>query len=173
MEKIKMKKTKKAHFNLFDVLLLLIFLAALALLAYIFLFRSSPAEAGRENREITYVLETKEIREELRGLVQVGDKVVDTVAHYPLGEVINVQYSEMEYTGLDEATGEMVTSPYPNHIKVTVTVRATAQISDGSYSIGGYRMSVGSKVYFRVPHFTETAFCTSLTEKAADEMPAN
>ncbi len=163
------KAKRRFRFNFIDALLLLILFAAMALLGYIFLWKGEAPAQEAAKTEIVYVIETKEIREELRGLVNVGDKIVDTVGHYALGEVINVQYSDMIYSGLNEATGQVVNSPFPNHVKVAITVRASADVSDSAYSIGGYRMSVGTKVYFRVPHFTFSGYCVSLTADSANQ----
>jgi len=161
------KAKRRFRFNVIDALLLLILFAAMGLLGYIFLWNGAAPSEEAAKTDLVYVIETKEFPKELRGLVSVGDKIVDTVGHYALGEVINVQYSDMTYTGLNEATGELVTSPFPNHLKVAITVRAAADVSDSAYSIGGYRMSVGTKVYFRVPHFTYSGYCVSLTADGA------
>ena len=159
---------KGPRFNLLDLILILILLAALGTLFWLFFADGVLASQKNDDRvQIEYVIESKKIREEYRGLVSVGDTIVDTVGHYPLGEVINVQYAEATYTGLDQSSGEMVTSPYPGHLKVTITVRAEAVKSDMSYSIGGYRMSVGGEVFYRVPHFTFSGYCTGLEEKPA------
>lgn len=159
------KKEKRFSFNFLDALLLIIFVLAVAVLAYIFFGRGASTNVTQpEKVNLVYIIETKEVREELRGLVSVGDALVDTVSHYSLGEVINVQYSDMIYTGFDNESGLMVDSVYPGHIKLTLTVSAEADVVNGQYSIGGYRISPGVKVYFRVPNFTHSGYCISLSE---------
>jgi len=52
---------------------------------------------------------------------------------------------------------------------VQMTIRADAEIQDdGMYYIdGGFRISVGSVVYVRMPDYTGTAYCTEIKETEA------
>ena len=163
----KTKSDKKIRFNLLDILLIALFIVSLILLFRIFFSDGAFAVKEDDSVDLIFTVESKKIREEYRGLISVGDTFVDTVGHYTLGEVINVQYAEATYTGLDQSTGKMVTTPYPNHLKVTITVRAKATKNDMSYSIGGYRMSIGTEVFYRVPRFTFSGYCTGI--RMADE----
>lgn len=159
------KNEKRFKFSFLDAMLLLVFAVAVAALAYIFFGRDKGNIVKSEKVNIVYVIETKEVREELKGLVSVGDKIVDTVGHYALGEVIDVRYPVMMYNGFNNETGLFAETPYPGHVKVTITVSAEADVVNGQYSVGGYRISAGTKVYFRVPDFTYSGYCVSLGEK--------
>jgi hypothetical protein len=65
-------------------------------------------------------------------------------------------------------TGELVYSDYPEHIDITVTIRAQAAASGDVYSLDGYKVAVGKKIALRVPNFTSEGYCTQLTEVAAN-----
>ena len=80
-----------------------------------------------------------------------------------------VESSASIYTGNDLVDGKLVYHNYPEHSDVRMTVKSTAAIdSKGMYILdGGYRISVGSVVYVRMPGYTGTSYCISInrTEK--------
>ena len=168
-----MEKTKKPRafrFNFIDALLLLIILAAVGVLAYIFISADVDiVSSGSGTVGIVYEVEVRQAREEFKGLINIGDKVVDSVTLYDIGEVVNVTYADAQYTGVNKAEGVLVFSPYPEHINIIMTVKATAKMNEGLYMLGGYEMQVGKRVSFRVPGYTAEGFCTVIKEVNENE----
>ncbi len=161
----KNREKLKFRFNFIDAILIAVIIGAAVFLAYI--FSSSSLNMGDENSsaEIEYTVELSKVRDEFRGesFIKNGDGVTDSVTLYAIGEVSDVAYSDYMNKGY-AADGSIVYSKYPNHMTVTVTIRAKADLSDGTYSIGGYTMAVGKKVSLRVPNFTGEGYCTAIRE---------
>lgn len=155
----------KFRFNIIDALLILVILAAAVLLVWIFSSSNLNLFGSSEKVEIEYTVELRQIRDEFRGdsFFTEGDPVTDTVTLYDIGELISVSYSNAIYTGVND-NGELVVSDYPNHINITLTIRAEADVSDDEYSLGGYKIAVGKAVSLRIPDFTGEGYCTSITE---------
>ncbi len=158
------KSQKKFRFNFIDALLILIILAAGAFLCYIFLSNDVDVVSENVTKEIVYEIELNEVPEEFKWKINIGDKVTDTVARYPIGEVVNVVYSDYIYSGVNAEDGGEVLTAVPGYMDVTVTIRAEANIVNNMYSIGGYDIHVGKNVCFRVPNFTGESYCTTLSE---------
>ncbi len=157
-------KAKKIRFNIIDIILMVILVGAVGVLVYILAVGGRDSSAASEPIEIIYEVELKNVREEFRGAIKVGDTVVDTVKRYTIGEVIDVRYEEALYTGVDKATGQLVNSPYPGRTNIIMTVQATADTTPGYYSIDGYRLMVGTGVYFRTPGYTGSGYCITVQE---------
>ena len=157
------KKIRKFRFNFVDVMFLLVILAASAVLFYIFRPDVPVTDAGISSvKEIVYTLEAREIRSEFKGNVNIGDSVVDAVGLHPIGEVVDVTYTEAPFVYKANGSGEMIYSVYPDKINVIIKVKASADIGAGTYSIGGFQISVGELVYFRTPDLTGESYCTSI-----------
>lgn len=165
-----MKNATKRHairFNLIDVLLLLIMAAAICLLTYL-ITTAAPGETGET--ELIYQVEVHRAPEEFRGLIDIGDQVVDTVTLYSIGEVIDVTYADSLYTGENRLDGTLVFSPEPGYLSITLTIRASAEPQGNSYLLGGgYSMAVGKLVSFRVPDYTGEGYCTIMEEKTNEQ----
>lgn len=159
---------QRFRFNFIDLILICVMLAAAAMLIYIFKTSDISIIKGSERTEIEYTVEIRQVREEFRNFIQNYDKVTDTVTQYALGEVVNVEYAPARYTGVNRTTGTLVFSDYPEHMNVTVTIRAEATAGDGEYSIDGYKIAVGKAVALRVPGFTGEGYCTKLREVPSD-----
>ena len=156
-------KKRKFKFNFIDIILLVVILAAVVLLAYIFM--SGRIEGfGSNSMTIEYEVSIMRIREEFRGNINVGDKVVDSVKLMEIGEITNVQYSDSVYIISELNSTEIRYPIYPEHLDMTMTIRAEAVLKDGLYMINGYHIAVGELVSIRVPNFTESGYCTTIRE---------
>lgn len=154
---------KKHKFNFIDIILLTVILAAVVLLVYIFM--SGRIESfGTPSVLVEYKVSITRIREEFRGNVNVGDKVVDSVKLMSIGEVTDVQYSSSIFIVSELNSTDLQYPIYPEHLDMTITIRAEADIKNGMYLIDGYRIAVGELVSIRVPDFTETGYCIAIKE---------
>ncbi len=159
---------RKFRFNLIDCILIAIILCAGVLLFRI--FSSGDTETVSSKTNLLYQIEVTKVPQEFRGLIDIGDKVVDTVTLYSLGDVVDVTYADCVQGVLNEDEGKLVYATVPGMLSVTLTIRATADMQNGSYAVGGgYVVAVGKKIQFRVPDYTGTGYCTVLEEVIADE----
>ena len=156
-------KKHKFKFNFIDIILLTVILVAAVLLAYIFM--SGRIESfGNKTITIEYEVLITRVREEFRGNVNVGDKVVDSVKLMEIGEVTNVRYDDSQYIISELASTEIYYPVYPEHLDMTVSMRAEATVSSGLYMINGYHVAVGELVSIRVPNYTGSGYCTMVRE---------
>ncbi len=159
--------TKKRKFNLVDVIITVIILAAIALLAYIFIFNRSVGKAS-DTVKIQYTLEVKNERDELidNAAANIGKSLIEGTAKYNLGTIVDFYSTPAVYSAYDHETGESVNALYPEHSNVCFVVEADA-VKDPTterYSITGFEVSVGTLVYIRLPEYAGTAYCISVKE---------
>ena len=155
---------KKFRLNFVDIIIIIVILTATTLLAYIFLSSDIKLFEGSRKVTIEYKVELRRVREEFRDFISISDHATDTVTQYALGEVVDVEYAPTRYTGVNRSTGSLVFSDYPEHINITVTIRAEATANAGDYSLNGYKVAVGKQISMRTPNFINEGYCTQLTE---------
>ena len=161
----KVKKKQGFRINAIDIIIVAIIIAAATLIGYIFFSDSREEETvvSSSTKDIIYEVEVKQARREFSDNVQVGDTVTDAVKLYTIGEVVNVSSTPSEFVGVNEV-GDGVISYYSDLTDITLRIKAKADIIDGKYMIGGYKLSVGSLVSFRTPNYTASGYCTILSE---------
>ena len=153
---------RRFRFNFIDALLLIVIIAVAALLVYI--FTSDDGFGTVDTVTIEYQVLISGIRDEFKDLVQIGDKVIDSVGLFEIGEITDVKYSQYMYAVNDEVNGVTVMTEYPEHSEMEVHIRAEASVEDGLYYINGYKIAVGTLVSMRTPNFVEQGYCTVITE---------
>lgn len=162
-----MKPTQKKHkFNAIDAAVIILIVAIIGA-ATIFLFSEKENEGPVvQTVKVEYVIELRSIRDEFADNFSVGDSVIDGVALYRIGEVVAVDVTDSVYTGVNLVTGESVSSDYPEHSDVALTVSADATLNElGRYVVGGgYDLSVGTSVYVRTPNYIGYGYCTEIRQ---------
>ena len=159
-------KNKKHKFNAVDAAIIVVIIAVIG--AAVFLFTAGGVSAVSETVSIEYVVELRTVKNEFTNNFAPGERMVDSVAKYQLGEVVHVSVSDAVYNGNDMQSGALVSSYYPGHSDVSLTVAAEASAASGRYVIdGGYDISVGTTVYVRLPNYTGVGYCTALRETEA------
>lgn len=160
---------RKHKFNAVDAAIIIVIAAVIGAVVLLFTMRDTPAISKTVNLE--YVIELRTVRNEFSDNFAVGEGVVDSVAKYHLGEVINVVVEPATYNGNDFSSGTLVSGEYPEHSNIKLTVVAPATVGgDGRYLLdGGYDISVGTTMYVRLPYYTGVGYCTQLTETEAKQ----
>ncbi len=154
----------KSKFNIIDIILIAAVLAAAAFAAFMVISGRVGAKKS-ELRSIEYTVLLTNVKKSFIDNIKVDDYVTDTVKLMPIGqvkEVDNDNQSEVQIEDYD--IGRIVTAEVPDTYDVIVTISATANVENGFYMIGGYQINVGTLVSLRVPNFTGSGFCTSVTE---------
>ena len=156
---------EKHKFNVTDLILILIILAAAAVLIYI--VAGTNLFLGGEEIDIQYTIEMPLVRNEYLpaiNKIMPGDKITESVRSYDIGEIQKVSISEglAETTNLEKGIVQRV--PYPDHSRLLITVKAKAQkdSKDLNYLINGKIIMVGVQIHFRTQHFTNTGTCIAM-----------
>lgn len=157
------QKKKKIAFNIIDVILIIAVLASILALVFFLRERKIINPQNEQTVKLEYTISFSPLREEFRNLAQIGDTVVDASILENIGEIVNVSYLECRYEGINEQTGQKVYTPYPGMITMVITVRADAVKTASGYEINGHEIIIGNNVTVRVPFFTGTGTCTSIS----------
>ena len=156
------QNAKKIRLNFIDFTLIAVMVLALGMLIYIF-STGEVTSSSKDKTTIEYTIEIDRMPEEFKNLVKVGNTVYDTDTLCAIGEVTDVSYSASYHKGVDNATGDIVYSEYPGAVLMSITVKASAVKTDTGYSISEYKLAVGLDMNIRVPNFTGTGICSSIT----------
>lgn len=158
-------RKRKMKFNIMDVLILLAVAAVAAVLLYVFvLSENTPVDSlgGAPTTKITYVVELTGIDDALSDNISVGETLIDAAKKMNIGTIVAVETQPYVYLGKNLTDGTMELTTVDNKSTVYVTVEADATLTGISYSISGYDIYVGEKVYLSLPDFTGTGYCISL-----------
>ncbi len=155
---------RKTGFNLMDAVILAAILAVIALLLYVFVFSESASLQSGDNNKytLTYVVEATKISDEFTDMIEVGDPVIDSAKKMKIGTVTAVEVQPYLYLGTDMHEGELVLNPVDGYSNLYVTIQADAVLNDISYSIDGYEMYVGAKIFLSFSDMVCTGYCISL-----------
>lgn len=165
---VSIKQKGKHKFNTVDAVIIIVIATVIGTAVYL-LWAKGLFLNDSESFEVEYVVEFRMVRDEFITNFKVGSKVVDSVAKYQIGEVVAVNTSVSAFTGTNTVEGKLVYFDYPEHSDVSLTVRSKAVLNDENmYTIdGGYRISVGSTMYIRMPDYTGQAYCTQIKKTEA------
>ena len=155
-------QNKKHRFNVFDFLLILLVIVIITLTTVKFI-SSNPAFISGGNQNAVFVITTEALPSELDGQIKVGDQLYDTESSQVLGKITAVESSVYKLNGINELTGETVTTEIDGKIVVTITVEAPVWFEDGTYNVDGYRISAGKTVSVRTDNTYVKGECVSLT----------
>lgn len=145
---------KRFYFNFIDVILIAAILSASLLLVYFLKERKVIISDDAQKCDVVYQIEISPMREEFKNLVEIGNTLTDTVSLLSIGEVYDVKYSPCYYIGFNKESAQSVKTIYPGKITMTLTVKASAEITDSGYSINGREIILNKSFGIRTPGFT-------------------
>ncbi len=154
---------KRFYFNFIDVILIVAILSATLLLVYFLKERKIVISDDNQRCEVVYELEFSPMREEFKNLIEVGSILTDADSLRSIGEVNNVTYSPCYYIGFNKENGQPVKTIYPERTTMTLTVKASAEITDSGYLINGREITLNKHLSIRTPEFTGVGKPISIT----------
>lgn len=144
------KKPSKFNFNVIDMLIVLIIIAAVFFVVYCIILGNDLTDIGAKSTELEYSVIIPRADIKFKDSVSVGDKVTDPETGKKLGTVKSVEYSfSTEHVTDAEGNEKLYTNP--NKIDLLITISCTAKIKGDSCYVGGILLAVGN--YIDV-HFT-------------------
>lgn len=143
---VDMENKKKFKFNIIDVIVILVIIAAVAFVGNVFIF-GNLGGGDTSTYEVKYLCE--EVPEFAATVIEIGDKVLDEQKDTDLGEVTDVKISESRtYTTTDQGEVKCVDKPYYNCVELTTTVKANDY--DFGMIAGSSKYGVGHSITIRV-----------------------
>lgn len=167
-------KSKKGRFNFVDLVLILLAVAIIATLFYVF----SPDSIIRdwlkkEERNIRYTVEFVNVDEQFVDNIKKSDTVSDSVTKGDIGTVETVTYTAYsEYVLVEDKISEdgTVAPPaleaveYKDKYTIIVTITAKANFAeDAGYTVGSTRIAVGEKMFLKFPDYVGEGYCIGVT----------
>ena len=166
----RVKTDKKRSFNMVDVILIVMVLAFLSVVIFLFASNATIQWRGGENVKVEYTVEISGISQEMAAKIRVGDRVLDAENSYVIGSITNteiddcVEYVYNEASGRIEAvayTDEGSSSSIRKNLLITITADAHYTAGQG-YDVNGYRIAVNQDMQLCFPGYTGEGQCISL-----------
>jgi len=141
----------RLRLNLFDGIVLVLALALGGILLWTNLKPASPAGgAPADSSTVRYTVRFQKWLEGTGSLIQEGDKLVDNIKNYELGQVVSAEVVPAVSQQLDHEGRQYVQTIIPGYEDVLVTVESPCTISEESVTLGGgYSLRVGGTAYIR------------------------
>lgn len=130
---------KNKKINAFDVAVITVIIAAIAGLVLYFRFTASSNDTELGDK-VTYVLEVGSTMLDTADAISVGDEIFDVTSKNALGTVIDKEVLQAVDLTLNYETGEYITTPIPEKVKVLMTVEASVTESAPAIRVDGVQM---------------------------------
>ena len=155
---------RKIRFNIIDLIIILIIVAAAFVLAKVFVGGGKDIAAETNTKKIQYVIEIQEVEDRFDGSVKKGDAVQDAIERKNIGTVVGVQSSDFQKITFDYDTGMETVSYVEGRIVLDITIEATAIVTDKAYTVDGCEIRVGEQYSIMLPEFYGVGYCIKITE---------
>ncbi len=160
-------KNKRGKFNLIDLIFILFFVLAVALIVWILApFSGGNSAEGERAVMLEYTLEFDSVSAELTDNVSLGDEALGARDQTALGRVNSIRndilHAELHY---DPETDTASMKEYPDCFDLQVTLTAEAIFTPGSgYTVMGQRIAVGGSYSVMFPNFMGNGSCIGMRE---------
>lgn len=141
-----MKKSRKLFglFNIVDLLILLLVIAAGVIGAKLFL--GSGSEAAPTGKTYTYVVEGREVLAETADMPVIGEKVYNSSTAEYLGVVKEVSSSPFTETIFSREIGMYQKLPTEGYINMLLTIEGTGTETEKDITVEGTTVKVGMEL---------------------------
>ncbi len=157
---------KKIHFNLIDLLILLLVAAVAFVLLYVFVFSDRQNEGAQvKYTTIQYVIEVQNVEERFENAVSRGHIIQDAIQRKTIGTVVGVQASPFVKRTFDYENGKETVSTVSDRLSLKITVEAQAIETDRAFSVDGCEIRVGQQYSIMLPEFYGIGYCIEIIDK--------
>lgn len=157
---------EKTKFNFIDLIILLIILAAVFILLYVFVLSGKETSlTDTETVTIEYVVEIQNLDSNLCDYAAKGDNVQDAIKRRGLGTVTGIEkkpYRKLTYNYTDNCE---TSSEVPEKSVLLLTIEAEAVETDRSFSVNDCPVRVGELYSLILPDMYVYGYCISVVKK--------
>ena len=146
------KKRSGAHFNLFDVILILVIIACITGIALHAYFTKDLTETYSETANISFVVSEKTVD----AFCVVGASLYAQDSDRIIGTLLESSYAPL-FLDLENAEGLLVKAKHPDKKEITANASFTGTWTDDGFLIGGTTLAIVGK---EMKIYTENAVCT-------------
>lgn len=143
----------RLRLNLFDCIVILI---AVAVAGFLLWSRLKPADTAAvpAAEKLRYTICLQKVIDGASEQMGAGDKLVDAVKKYDLGQVVSVEARPATKSIINEEQRCYVTADIPGYEDVFLVVESTAAIGEEKVLVGsGYELHVGEEIFVRGPGY--------------------
>lgn len=162
------EKKFRLRLNLFDGIVLLLVLAVGGFLAWQAL--APKAEGGvtaPTAQTLQYTIRLKETLEGTGQLVQSGDKLVDAVKNFELGQVVSVTTAPATRPTFDQEDQTIRDTTVPGKEDIEIVVTASATSNDAQLLVGGgFEVRTGTQIYVKGPGYMGSGYIIAIERGA-------
>lgn len=147
-----MAEKKKFKFNIIDVIVLVVLIAAICFAGYKLFFDRMGNNAGQKEQELSYTVEffCEESPTFSAELVQVGDQLVDEYMDVPLGTVTSVELApSVSYASNAEGQWVKSTKEGYSSVKITADLSFRGAPYAHGFQVETFKYGVGHSLTFR------------------------
>lgn len=155
------KEKMKWRPNLFDIIVILIGIAAVAILFVV----NRPAEtaASPSTSKVSYTINLLNLPEGTYEHIQVGDTIIDNVKKLNMGTVTAIEAIPYTVSATDKENGVVYQAPVDGWETILLTLEADAVVTDSSITAtSGYVIQVGSSVKALGPTYAGTGYILNI-----------
>ena len=161
-----MNETKNTfRINIVDILITLVIIAGLTVGALMLINAFDVNAASDDICDIEYTIQFKRIRNDFKGLVNIGDDAVDAQKRHNLGKVIGVEEPNYTVELYKVDTDTRISVDYPHFCNIEVTVVAKGYQKDGMWYLkdSGKEVGIGTPLYIHFPSFCGSGYISDMT----------
>lgn len=164
------QKKHKRKFNFIDFLVLLVVLAIVGILIYVFSPWAHLEKLWTNNKiDLTYYVEIKDVDIDFVDNIKSGNQIINSTNKNALGSVLEISKREKayvyDYVVDEEGNVTCVRSEQPDKYNITIKVLANAEYEEGiGYTVNGTRIAIGEPLDIRFPQFTCSGYCTQMSQ---------
>ncbi len=149
------KKRSGAHFNLFDVILILVIITCIAGIALHAYFTKDLTETYSETANISFVVSGVS-EKTADAFCVVGSSIYAQDSDRNVGTLIEASYDSL-FLDLENAESILVKAEHPDKKEITANANFTGTWTDDGFLIGGTTLAIVGK---EMKIYTENAVCT-------------
>ncbi len=154
---------RKRKWGALDIVILVIVLAVIGAAVYYFTHNNvGDSAASSGDTDVTYVVEIKDVDEDIENIVVIGDDLYYTESGAYIGEITSVERVPYYVDAYQQDTGTMVSEDVDGKYNVKVTVSARADVSESETSVNGVPVMVGSALNVNASTFGGNGYCVEL-----------
>lgn len=156
-------EVKKGRFNAFDALVIILVLAVIFSAFYILDPFGLFSAGTKENVTLRYTVEFKNVDDDFKDNINVGDTVHNATSNSPMGKVISVTVKPAFEWVEGETAMEQKPIAGKSNVFVTIEVECVREKGIG-YLVNGYNVVVGIPMDLRFSNFVGSGECIAITE---------
>ncbi len=132
---------KKFKFNAFDAIIILIFILILSAIGIKIYEKSN--QSVNDTHKFSFTIEAKNLDQNFKDKISVGDKIRDSVHGFFYGCVSNLKVKPAQKIVENNINGTYILTDIPQKNDLEITVECKANVTDDAITVDGHPIRIG------------------------------